>query len=219
MVENTSAAPRRGRPPRFDADHVVDAAIGAFFAKGFDATTLADLEAATGVDRSTLYNSFGGKRGLYHKATERYLDRAAESLFSVLYTGSDGTDGVGDDTDDGLQDVVQFLERLRSGLTSAAVSPGCLIINDMAAGSDPDAARRYRELLDNGLRAALGRAAKAGTIDSNTIESRASLVSAAVVGINLVSRHTGDNQQVDQLVTGAITEVTSWRRHSEASAG
>ncbi len=203
MVENATLGAKRGRPPEFDPDQVVDAAIGAFFAKGFDATTLTDLESATGVDRSTLYNSFGGKNGLYHQATKRYLDHAAEGLFSVLHVGGD----------DGIDDIRQFLERLRSGLTSQDVSPGCLIINDMAAGSDRDAAKRYREILDNGLRAALGRAADAGTIDPSTIDSRTALVSAAVIGINLISRHTGDNHQVDQLVTGAIVEITSWRNN------
>ena len=202
MVEKTT--PRRGRPPKFDPELVIDGATTAFFAKGFEATTLTDLEAATGVDRSTLYNSFGGKNGLYHRATARYLERAASGLFDVLNDG----------TDDGLGDLIQFLERLRLGLTANDVSPGCLIVNDMAAGSDPDAAKRYRQLLDGGLLAALGRAASAGTIERSTVESRAALISAAVIGINLISGHTGDNQQVDQLVTGAIAEVTSWRSSS-----
>ena len=204
MVENTTPGVRRGRPPKFDRDQVVEAAIGAFFAKGFEATTLTDLELATGVDRSTLYHSFGGKSGLYHKATERYLDQAADGLFSVLHAGSHN----------GITDIVQFLEQLRSGLTSQAVSPGCLIINDMAAGSDPEAARRYRHLLDTGLRAALHRAADAEAIDPTTVDNRATLVSSAVIGINLISGHTGDNRQVDQLVAAAISEVTSWGRAS-----
>lgn len=200
MVQKATANVRRGRPRKFDPDQVVEAAVGAFFAKGFEATTLTDLEVATGVDRSTLYNSFGGKEGLYHKATARYIDNAAEQLFDVLYGDGDGIDS-----------VIQFLGRLRSGLTGTAVSPGCLIINDMAAGSDPDAARRYRQLLDDGLRAALARAASAGSIDPNTVEPRSALVSAAVIGINVISGHTGDNDEVDRLATGAIGEVSSWR--------
>ena len=144
---------------------MIDSAIDAFFVKGFDATTLSDLESATGVDRSTLYNSFGGKTGLYRAATARYLDRAATGLFGTLHDGSssdsnsDSNSGSNDGSNDGLADIVQFLETLRVGLTMAEVSPGCLIVNDMAAGSDREAAARYRELLDSGLRAALGRAA------------------------------------------------------------
>ncbi|MCP5027400.1 MAG: TetR/AcrR family transcriptional regulator [Actinomycetia bacterium] len=201
MVGKATEAVRRGRPRQFDEEQVVAAAIGAFFAKGFAATTLADLEGATGVDRSTLYNIFGGKRGLYDKATALYLDRAASSLFSVLHRGSA----------DGLGDVVQFLERLRSGLTGDPVSPGCLIINDMATGANLDAARRYRELLDTGLRSALHRAADSGAIDPSAVDRRAVLLSAAVIGVNLISRHAGNNPEVDELLSAAIAEVSSWR--------
>ncbi|MCP4960035.1 MAG: TetR/AcrR family transcriptional regulator, partial [Actinomycetia bacterium] len=84
VVQKTA---RRGRPPKFDHNAVVDAAIGAFFRSGFEATTLADLEHATGVDRSTLYNSFGGKQGLYELATTAYLERAETSLFEPLANG------------------------------------------------------------------------------------------------------------------------------------
>ncbi len=202
MVEKTTPKASRGRPRQFDTDQVIDAAIGAFMAKGFESTTLADIEAATGIDRSTLYNSFGGKQGLYHKATDRYLDRAAESLFQPLQRGSD----------DGLADIIEFLEHLRSGLASSDVSPGCLIVNDMAARSDPEAARRYRDLLETSLRAALDRAAGGGAVDPSRVDDRAVLISATIIGINLIGRHAGDDQQVNQLIDAAVAEVASWRR-------
>lgn len=207
MVEKASKtrepARRRGRPPAFDAEEVVEAAVGAFFADGFHGTSLADLEAATGQDRSTLYNSFGGKSGLYHQATARYVDAAAVGLFGPL---SDENQA-----DDALEAVVAFFERIRSGLTAGDVSPGCLIVNDMAAASDPPAAQRYRDLLEDGLRAALERAAEAGAISETSVENRVALLSAAVIGINLISRHTGDNDQVHRMIDGAIAELETWR--------
>ena len=91
MQNASPEARRRGRPPKFDHDQVVAEAIAAFFQKGFEATTLADLEAVTGVDRSTLYNSFGGKTGLYQSATDTYLSLAEGGLFAPLLVGtSDG---------------------------------------------------------------------------------------------------------------------------------
>lgn len=181
---------------------MVDAAVGAFFANGLEGTTLGDIETATGIDRSTLYNSFGGKAGLYHRATARYLDRAEQGLFGPLH----------DPDTDGLTAIVEFLERLREGLTSGDVSPGCLIVNDMAAGSDPAAAKRYRELLEDGLRTALGRAAEAGSVPAESVEARAALLSTTVIGLNLISRHTGDNAEVARLIEGARAEVAAWVR-------
>lgn len=202
MVQNARpSSGRPGRPPAFDSADVISAAIDAFMSKGFEATTLNDLEAATGVDRSTLYNSFGGKSGLYHQATGAYLARAQNGLFWPLHEGSA----------DGIADVVEFLRRLGDGLTASNAPPGCLIVNDMAAGADPPAARRYLQLLNDGLRAALARAAASGDGDVTEIPERARLISAAVIGINLISRHSTDGREVAQLVDAAIAQVRSWR--------
>jgi len=192
MVQKTQ---RRGRPPKFDHESVVSAAIGAFFRSGFDATTLGDLEEATGVDRSTLYNSFGGKQGLYDLATSSYLDHAEARLFAPLTEG----------TDDGYADVLEFLRRLRSGLTSPDAIPGCLIVNDMATASAPEAAARYRTALEAGLVAALTRA------KHPTPEADASLLTAAVLGANLVSKTTGDAAEIGRTVDSMVDRVTQWQ--------
>ncbi len=202
-MQNARPEPRkRGRPPKFDHDEVVAAAIGAFFQKGLEATTLADLETATGVDRSTLYNSFGGKNGLYRSATDTYLSLAEAGLFAPLLVG----------TDDGYGDLLDFLRNLRSGLTSADAIPGCLIVNDMAAGADPGAAARYRALLEDGLRAAL---ARTGTLDDEQQAHRAALVSASVIGINLISKATGDPNEIGRLIDALTDLVNEWTREAE----
>ncbi|MEM7142651.1 MAG: TetR/AcrR family transcriptional regulator [Actinomycetota bacterium] len=195
MVQKADSA-RRGRPPTFDRDAVVASAMGAFFHKGFEATTLAELEAATGLDRSSLYNSFGGKAGLYEAATTTYLDRAEQTLLHPLLNG----------TDDGYADLLAFLDNLRIGLTSADAIPGCLIVNDMAAGADPAAAARYRALIEEGLRAALDRA---GDADA---ERRAAFLTASVIGVNLVAKTTaGDAAEIARHVAAIVDEVVSWR--------
>ena len=202
-MQNASPEMRkRGRPPKFDHDEVVAAAIGAFFWKGFEATTLADLETATGVDRSTLYNSFGGKAGLYQSATNTYLALAEAGLFAPLLAG----------TDDGYSDILEFLDNLRSGLTSPDALPGCLIVNDMAAGSDPGAAARYRSMLENGVRTALERT---GDRNEERRTARAGLITASVIGINLVSKATADPNEVGRLISALTDVVTSWTQEAD----
>lgn len=199
MVQKASPErKKRGRPPKYDHDAVVGAAISAFFRQGYEATTLADLEEATGVDRSTLYNSFGGKAGLYSLATGTYLAVAETGLFGPLLEG----------TDDGYADLLEFLSRLRLGLTSADAIPGCLIVNDMAAGADPGAATRYRAMLEEGLRRALERT---GDPDVERRSQRAGLLSTSVLGVNLVSKATGDQAEIARLVDAMIDEVRRWQ--------
>ena len=187
---------RRGRPPKFDRDAVIDAAIGAFWDRGLEATTLPDLEAATGIDRSTLYGSFCGKQGLYELATERYLDIAEARLFDPLLDG----------TDDGLADIVEFLNRLKIGLASAE-RPGCLVINNIARDDDPRPGERYRRVLREGLAAALGRADE---IADDTVGRRAGLLASSVIGINLMSKAGSDVAELSLLVDAVISQVHDW---------
>ena len=206
MQNATTGTKRRGRPPAFDRDEVVAAAMGAFFLKGLEATTLADLEHATGVDRSTLYNSFGGKAGLYESATGTYLSLAEAGLFAPLLDG----------TDDGYGDILDFLGNLRTGLTAADAIPGCLIVNDMAAGADPGAAVRYRSLLEDGLRAAL---ARTGDPDQERRSHRAALVAASVIGVNLVSKATADPREIGRLIDALTDVVMTWTTDGELLPG
>src|SRR5687768_6284787 len=64
--------PRRGRPRNFDPDEVLDRAMRVFWRKGYAATSLSDLTAATGINRASLYATFGNKESLFQRALDRY---------------------------------------------------------------------------------------------------------------------------------------------------
>jgi TetR/AcrR family transcriptional repressor of nem operon len=61
-----------GRPRSFDADVVLDRAVETFRSKGYDGTSVEDLEKATGLRRASLYGAYGDKRALYLAALRRY---------------------------------------------------------------------------------------------------------------------------------------------------
>jgi AcrR family transcriptional regulator len=75
---------RRGRPPAYDADTALQAALDAFWDGGYAATSLDDLSAATGMNRPSLYGAFGDKRELYLKAVERYREAGRAGLARAL---------------------------------------------------------------------------------------------------------------------------------------
>ncbi len=205
MVQKaTTASTKLGRRPSFDRDTVVSGAIFAFWAKGFSATTLGDLEEATGVDRSTIYNSFGGKEGLYQSAAAAYLDLSEEWLFEPLHEGSAG-----------VSDVVEFLDRLAEMMNSGANPRGCLVINDMANNpvhdeAEHNATRRYLRRLEQGLRASLERASTLEEINPDRNAQRYHLITAAVVGINVVDRSKGAEIEAQTLIDGLRSVVRSW---------
>jgi AcrR family transcriptional regulator len=61
-------APRRGRPRAYDPEAALKAARDIFWVKGYAATSLDDIAAATGMNRPSLYAAFGDKEAIYLSA-------------------------------------------------------------------------------------------------------------------------------------------------------
>ena len=57
---------------QFNTDAAIDSAISLFKDKGFSGTSLSDLEKATKLNKSSIYNAFGNKDGLYTACLERF---------------------------------------------------------------------------------------------------------------------------------------------------
>ena len=54
--------------PKFDEAAVIAAAAGVFWRHGYTAASVNDLTEATGLSRSSLYQRFGDKDGLFREA-------------------------------------------------------------------------------------------------------------------------------------------------------
>ncbi len=73
-----------GRPRSFDKGIALDAAMQAFWQGGFDGTTYADLEKATGLHRQSLSYVFGEKLSLFRHAMAHYIDKRVEKAAALL---------------------------------------------------------------------------------------------------------------------------------------
>lgn len=60
------------REKAFDADQALARAMEAFWARGYEATSMRDLVDCMGVNRGSLYATFGDKRNLFLLALRRY---------------------------------------------------------------------------------------------------------------------------------------------------
>jgi TetR/AcrR family transcriptional repressor of nem operon len=79
---------RLPRTREFDQEQVLEAALQAFWQKGYEATSLTDLLEATGLARQSLYNAFGDKRALFLASLRRYADVGIGRLAEALEGGS-----------------------------------------------------------------------------------------------------------------------------------
>ncbi|HET8609192.1 MAG TPA: helix-turn-helix domain-containing protein, partial [Burkholderiales bacterium] len=64
------------RPREFNEDAVLDRAVQCFWNRGYEATSVRDLIDETGLTGASLYNAFGGKRALYQRALDHYVNRS-----------------------------------------------------------------------------------------------------------------------------------------------
>ena len=61
------------RPRTFDEGDVVAAARDEFWNRGYAATSVDDLTAATGLGKGSLYGAFGDKHSIYLRALDDYI--------------------------------------------------------------------------------------------------------------------------------------------------
>ena len=71
-MEGAVSVPIRGRPRAFCTDAALSAALGVFWAKGYEGASMAELTAAMGITKPSLYAAFGNKEQLFHKALDLY---------------------------------------------------------------------------------------------------------------------------------------------------
>ena len=114
-------SPERGRPRNFDPDAALDRALEVFWQHGFQAASLADLTAAMGLSKPSLYAAFGDKESLYLKALERYVALQVAQHTAIFDTEPDAR-----------QALEKFLRTMAALLADPTPPCGCLIVNGMA---------------------------------------------------------------------------------------
>ncbi|MGA5202206.1 TetR/AcrR family transcriptional regulator [Streptomyces variegatus] len=72
------------RPRMFDEERALDAAMRTFWKKGYEATSTQDLCDATGLGRSSVYNTFKSKHDLFERSLARYIDTMTTAQLAVL---------------------------------------------------------------------------------------------------------------------------------------
>ncbi|MEM6397016.1 MAG: TetR/AcrR family transcriptional regulator [Bacteroidota bacterium] len=75
--------------PIFDESEVLNKARDLFWERGYSATSISDLEKSLGISRSSIYNSFGGKRALYDLTLKRYQEENLNYLRAYLFDQPD----------------------------------------------------------------------------------------------------------------------------------
>jgi AcrR family transcriptional regulator len=114
-----------GRPRAFDEDTVLDKATEVFWRHGYEGTSLSALTTAMGINRPSLYATFGSKEQLFERAFARYHHAQVTIARAAL------------DRPTAHAAIEAFLRTSADGLTAETHPAGCLSIQGGLACS-PD---------------------------------------------------------------------------------
>ena len=119
-----------GRPRSFDEDEVLATVMDVFWRQGYDGTSMADILAATGLHKGSIYQTFGDKHSLYIRALQAYV--AAMRLKMIGIVGS------ADSALEGLRTALYF--HIEAGARDGGANCGCLALNSLVetAQEDPE---------------------------------------------------------------------------------
>ncbi|RRD57402.1 TetR/AcrR family transcriptional regulator [Comamonadaceae bacterium OH2545_COT-014] len=132
---------------QFDEDALLDAVLAVFWRQGWQATTMADLAAAAGVQRGSLYHAYGGKEALFLLAFDRYAERFIAEARRAL------------DAADAGQALQRFFQAAIRHMRAGEPARGCLTTKTAAEldAAGPAIQARLAALLET-LRATLTQA-------------------------------------------------------------
>ncbi|SKC39057.1 TetR/AcrR family transcriptional regulator [Okibacterium fritillariae] len=164
-----------GRQQVFDTVHAVEAARDLFWQLGYEAVSLTDLERATGLNRSSIYNAFGSKRGLFDVAVENYLETIIRPRIAPLLDPSNSPSAAAD----ALIRYFTALAETVAALPADSPRQGCLLVTAAPGIAGQDETVRqvvadYHSELVGAFTAALERAggAQAGEVQVAAAQDR-----------------------------------------------
>jgi TetR/AcrR family transcriptional regulator, transcriptional repressor for nem operon len=187
------------RPRSFDEEAVLDQALQLFWERGYEGTSLADLETHLGLGRQSLYNTFGDKHALFLKTLDRYREGPGAAAVAHLIH-----------PDAGLEAIRRFFRSSVETLAAAGPRRGCFLANTITerAGEDPEALVRCdhaRQALERLFRRVLTQAQKRGELPKRLdVDTTATLLSIQNYGLNVMAKTGATRSELNAAVEALL---------------
>ena len=183
------------RQKEFEREEALQKAMEVFWSRGYEAASIQDLVEHMGINRQSLYDTFGDKHALYLKALDRYREVESRKLFELLERGGS---------------VKRALKQLFGGVVEGSLGDGqrrgCFMGNAMSelAGRCKATAARTGSNMD-AMESALYRALLRGKKDGEFKGVRdhravARFLYCNLQGLVLVAKATQDRKRLEDVV-------------------
>jgi TetR/AcrR family transcriptional repressor of nem operon len=181
------------RPREFEYEQVLREAGDQFWAKGYQATSIQHIAAATGVKPGSLYKAFGDKKSLFLKCVEHYMKTLSYKTMLL---------------EDFETPIRQSFRRLFDAIIDSCVEEsrisGCMVTNTAfeLAGVAPDIAeqlKRHLGQMERVVRYRLMWAQEAGEIgDAYDTDSLTAYYITIIQGLLVSSRVSKDRAAMER---------------------
>jgi TetR/AcrR family transcriptional repressor of nem operon len=171
------------RTRQFDERQALVSAMRVFWEKGFEGTSIQDLEDAMGLKRTSIYNAFGNKRAVFDRVMACYKESVMGALFAAM---------------DGAPDIREGVRRLLNSALDihfdAANPGGCLVVLSVLESGQHDAQSQASlqqtiHELKNALYLRLARARKAGELAASLdIAATATTITTTMTGMMVMGK-------------------------------
>lgn len=171
------------RTKQFDERQALIKAMLVFWEKGYEGTSIQDLESAMELKRTSIYNAFGNKRRLFERVVACYKESVMAELIAAM---------------DSAPDIREGVRRMLNGVLEMhfdETNPGgCLVVLSVLESEQHDA--RARADLEKTmhdmkrlLQLRLNRAKKAGELAPDLdAGSMASTIAATMAGMMVLGK-------------------------------
>ena len=192
------------RQKEFDREAALDGAMAAFWTKGYTATSIEDLVTRMGIQRGSLYATFGNKRSLFLSALGRYQRAVTRELLAVLEAPGSG-----------LAAIRGFFRLRVEGSLDRRRPPGCLVTNSAVELSPRDrgAAARVGDslvTLEVAFLRALERARVQGELPATKdLRALARFLTSSAQGLSVMAKARAERavlEDVVEVVLAALAE-------------
>ncbi len=188
------------RVKKFNEEETLNKAMCLFWRNGFHATSMQDLVNYLGINRASIYDTYGGKKELFERAFTHYRTSNRKQLQAFLESQENVKEG-----------FRKLFEREISEATCDADRKGCFVVNVTTelVPNDEEMLKVIQEnktFMTNTFEDFLRKGVNSGEIAAaKNIQNIASLLHTFLNGLKIVSK-TDSNEE--ELLTSVDTVLT-----------
>jgi AcrR family transcriptional regulator len=218
-MKSTAARGPRGRPRSFDREEALLAATRVFRERGYEGTSLTDLqEAMGGISPPSLYAAFGSKRKLFEEAVSRYVESTGQVARCALESPATSTR-------DAIHEV---LKASVAAMTKSGEPRGCMLVlgalNCTSEDSDGAAASEHLHRLRLGAYRTIAERIRRGVRDGDVsdktdIDGLTTFLTAVINGLSVLARDGASRAALDAAVDGAMRAFDAGVFETRAAPG